>query len=48
MREDILKDIRTAVDKALSEGKTLHEFQKELKPTLQKKGCGVSKNHLFR
>ena len=38
MREDILKDIRTAVDKALSEGKTLHEFQKELKPTLQKKG----------
>ena len=38
MREDILKDIRSAVDKALSEGKTFQEFQKELKPTLQKKG----------
>lgn len=38
MREDILKDIRSAVDKALSEGKTFHEFKKELKPTLQKKG----------
>ena len=38
MREDILKDIRTSLDKALSEGKTFQEFQKELKPTLQKKG----------
>lgn len=38
MREDILKDIRSALDKALSEGKTFREFQKELKPTLQKKG----------
>jgi len=38
MREDVLKDIRSALDKALSEGKTFHEFQKELKPTLQKKG----------
>lgn len=38
MREDILKDIRQSVDKALSEGKTFHEFQKELKPILQKKG----------
>lgn len=38
MREDILKDIRSALDKALSEGKTFKEFQKELKPTLQKKG----------
>lgn len=38
MKEDVLKDIRTAVDKALSEGKTFLEFQKELKPTLQKKG----------
>lgn len=38
MREDVLKDIRTALDKTLSEGKTFHEFQKELKPTLQKKG----------
>ena len=38
MREDILKDIRSALDKALEEGKTFQEFQKELKPTLQKKG----------
>lgn len=38
MREDILNDIRTALDKSLSEGKTFHDFQKELKPTLQKKG----------
>lgn len=38
MREDILKDIRTAVDKSISDGKTFHEFQKELKPILQKKG----------
>ena len=38
MREDILQDIRSALDKALSEGKTFKEFQKELKPTLQKKG----------
>lgn len=38
MREDILNDIRSAVDKALSEGKTFQSFQKELKPILQKKG----------
>lgn len=38
MREDILKDIRSAVDKALAEGKTFQSFQKELKPILQKKG----------
>ena len=38
MREDILKDIRSTLDKALSEGKTFRDFQKELKPTLQKKG----------
>jgi len=38
MREDILKDIRSAVDKALSNGQTFHEFKKELKPLLQKKG----------
>src|SRR5574344_3126612 len=37
MREDILKDIRSALDKALSEGTTFKEFSKELKPTLQKK-----------
>ena len=35
MREDILNDIRTVLDKALEEGKTFQEYQKELKPTLQ-------------
>ena len=38
MREDILNDIKSSLDKALSEGKTFQEFQKELKPILQKKG----------
>src|SRR5574344_1109991 len=38
MREDILKDIRFSLDKALEEGKTFQDFQKELKPILQKKG----------
>lgn len=38
MREDVLNDIRSSLDKALSEGKTFREFAKELKPTLQKKG----------
>jgi SPP1 gp7 family putative phage head morphogenesis protein len=38
MREDILSDIRSAVEKALSEGQTFQSFQKELKPLLQKKG----------
>ena len=38
MREDILNDIRTSVDKAIAEGKTFNNFKKELKPILQKKG----------
>jgi len=38
MREDVLKDIRTALQKSLENGTTFQEFQKELKPTLQKKG----------
>ena len=38
MRDDILKDIRDSVEKALVEGKTFQEFRKELKPVLQKKG----------
>ena len=38
VRKEILNDIRSAVYKALEEGKTFHEFQKELKPILQKKG----------
>lgn len=35
---DILQDIRGAVTQAIAEGTTLEEFQKNLKPTLQKKG----------
>jgi len=35
---DVLKDIRQGLDKALSEGKTFEQFQKELTPILQKKG----------
>jgi len=38
VKEDILQDIRDALDKALAEGQTFQQFQKELKPTLQKKG----------
>lgn len=38
MREDILKDIKTAVNDAIIEGKTFEEFKKELEPTLKKKG----------
>ena len=30
MREDILKDIRSALEKALTEGKTFREFSKNL------------------
>ena len=38
MREDILADIRVAVDAALVEGTTFETFREELEPTLQKKG----------
>jgi len=38
MREDVLQDIKDSLDKSLAEGKTFQQFQKELKPTLQKKG----------
>lgn len=38
MRVDILKDIRTAVETALSEGQTFAEFRKGLEPTLKAKG----------
>lgn len=43
VRKEILNDIRSSVDKALEEGKTFHEFQKELKPILQKKVGGASR-----
>jgi len=38
MRLDILQDIRAAVDKALAEGQTLQQFQRELRPILEEKG----------
>lgn len=38
MEVDILQDIRTALDTALAEGQTLRQFQKGLKPLLEKKG----------
>ncbi|MEI8128363.1 MAG: phage minor head protein [bacterium] len=38
VKEDVLQDIRDALDKALADGQTFQQFQKELKPTLQKKG----------
>ena len=37
-RMDILQDIRSSLDSALSEGKTFQQFQKELAPVLAKKG----------
>ncbi len=38
MRQDILEDIREALDAALAEGKPFREFARELTPTLKKKG----------
>ena len=38
MNENILQDIRDSLDKSLAEGQTFQQFQKELKPILQKKG----------
>lgn len=38
MRQDILEDIRAAVDRALAEGTTFEQFKDDLIPTLQQKG----------
>lgn len=38
MREDILKDIREAVEQAMAEGQTLEQFKKGIEPTLKFKG----------
>ena len=38
MREDILQDIRGAVDRALADGTTFGTFRAELEPLLRKKG----------
>lgn len=38
MREDVLRDIRGAVDRALAEGTTFAQFRDELEPLLRSKG----------
>ncbi len=38
MREDILSDIREAVEQAMAEGQTLEQFKKGIEPTLKSKG----------
>ncbi|MBR6421951.1 minor capsid protein [bacterium] len=38
LKRDVLKEIRAEVQKAIENGTTLKEFQKNLKPALQKKG----------
>jgi SPP1 gp7 family putative phage head morphogenesis protein len=38
MKVDLVRDIRKMVDKALSDGITLQQFKKELKPQLQRHG----------
>lgn len=38
IKADILADIRTALDKAMADGTTFEQFQKDLIPTLQRKG----------
>ena len=38
MRQDILEDIREAVDEAIAEGATFRQFQQRLEPVLRKKG----------
>ena len=38
MEVDLLKDIRAEIDKAIAEGRTLRQFQKDLTPILQKRG----------
>ncbi len=38
MRQDLLADIRAAVDAAMAEGKPFREFARELTPILKKKG----------
>ncbi|WP_334046560.1 phage minor head protein [Burkholderia cepacia] len=45
-RLDILQDIRNAVETAISEGKTLRWFTKELTPVLQSKGWWGKQEHV--
>jgi SPP1 gp7 family putative phage head morphogenesis protein len=43
---ELLRDIRNAVQSAISEGKTLQQFKKELTPKLQKAGWWGKKEHV--
>ncbi|WP_420011269.1 phage minor head protein [Tateyamaria sp.] len=38
MQDDILQDIRGALDQALSEGRTMEQFRDEIEPVLRRKG----------
>lgn len=38
MKEDLLRDLREAVDKAISEGTTLRDFRKSFRETVEKHG----------
>lgn len=38
MQQDILEDIKQGIDDAIANGTTLQQFQKDLRPLLQKKG----------
>ncbi len=38
MKQDILRDIRTAVDASMADGKTFQQFRDRLEPLLRKKG----------
>lgn len=46
MNIDILNDIRSALDDALNNGTTFHEFQKKLTPILQAKGWWGKTEHI--
>lgn len=45
-KQDLLEDIRSAVEKALTEGKTMAWFEKELTPVLQAKGWWGRQEHI--
>ncbi|MEO6361435.1 MAG: phage minor head protein [Sphingomicrobium sp.] len=46
MSRDLLEDMRGAVDKALADGSTLADFQRELRPLLERKGWWGRKSML--
>ena len=48
MKDDILDDFRTAVDKAISEGTTLAEFRKDFDNIVEKHGLGYNGGRNWR